>query len=166
MEILIKQADILAIDVEAIVYPGTTTGDFAGDLGERILKSAGDDVQDTTQATAPIAVGAATVLEPRGLRADHLIYSPLVLESGEKVTVENVRRCTRAALVATVAKNLLSVAVPVIHPSSEEMTLLETARAMLDELRGFRSETEVDVYLIDPDEAVIDSLHRALEVVR
>lgn len=166
MEILIKHADIVGVEAEAIVYPGATTGDFFDDLGERILSSAGEDLQDTTQATAPIAVGAATVLQAKGLRADHLIYSPLLLEPSEKVTVENVRRCTRAALVAAVAKNLLSVAIPVIHPSSEEMTLLETARAMLDELHGFKTETEISVLLIDPDEEVIESLHRAIEAVR
>ena len=166
MDIHIQQADIFEIEAEALVYPGATTGQFINGFGERILTAAGEAVAETTRATAPIAIGAATVVPLSGLNAESLIYSPLILEPGEKVIVENVRRCTRAALVAAAAKSLLSVAIPVIHPSSEEMTLLETARAMLDELRGFRTDIDIDVYLVDPDEAVIESLHRAQEVVR
>ena len=116
--------------------------------------------------TAPIAVGAATVVEVEGLKVEHVIYSPLVAEPTEKIIVENVRRCTRAALVATCYKELESIALPVIHPNSDDMSITETARAMIDELRGFRADHEFTVYLVDRNNEVVEALHRALETVR
>lgn len=166
MEFEIQQADIFDLEVDALVYPGVTTGEMGDSMGERLSKLVGEDVEKQTRDTAPIAVGAATVIEVKGLQASHIIYSPLVSENGEKVIVENVRRCTRAALVAATVKKLHSVAIPVIRPSAEEMSIGESARAMLDELRGFRPEQALRVLLVDGRAKVVDALHRILDAVR
>ncbi len=166
MEIEIQKADIFDIEAEAMVYPGTTDGELNDKTGKRLKKLVGKHLAHEIGEIVPIAVGAATVLEVTGLNVEHLIYSPLVAEVVEKIIVENVRRCTRAALVATCVREFESIALPVIRPNSEDMSITETTRAMIDELRAFRSDHEFTVHLVDPRENVVDILRRSLEVVR
>ncbi|MDY0005135.1 MAG: hypothetical protein RBU30_27800, partial [Polyangia bacterium] len=99
-------------------------------------------------------------------KAAQVIYAPLISELGEKVIVENVRRCTRASLVAACVRKLPSIALPVIRPNSEDMSITETARAMLDELRGFKPEHALRVVLADRKAPVVEALMRTLDSVR
>lgn len=166
MEIVVQRADAMSIQADGLAYAGATTGTMDGAVGERILGLVGEDLLQETLDTAPIAVGAATVNEVSGLKADSLIYAPVVLQTGDRITVENIRRCTRATLVAVCARNQDSVVLPAILPSSDEMSMAEAARAIIDELRGFRSDHEFTVYLVHEDAEVIGALNRVIENVR
>lgn len=166
MELEIQKADIYDLEVDAVMYPGVTNGEMKDKAGKRLCKLAGDALEATARDTAPIAVGAATVIPVTGLKTANVIYSPLISEEGEKVIVENVRRCTRAALVAACVKDLETLALPVIRPNSEDMSILETARAMIDELRGFKTERALTVYLVDRSADIVEALHRTHDLVR
>jgi O-acetyl-ADP-ribose deacetylase (regulator of RNase III) len=166
MEIEIHQADIFEVEAEAMVYPGTANGALGDERGHRLLKLVGTELALETQDASPIAVGAAMVVEVNGLKVDYVIYSPLVLEPGEKIIVENVRRCTRAALVAMVAKELESLVLPAILPNSDDMSVAETSRAIVDEIRGFRADHDFAVTVVDTDPLVVESLNRAIDTVR
>ncbi|MBW2257187.1 MAG: macro domain-containing protein [Deltaproteobacteria bacterium] len=148
------------------MYAGTSTGTMNDAIGERMLEDVEEDLVAETQDTAPIAVGAATVIEVGGLRVDVVIYSPVKVDPSDRITVENVRRCTRATLVAACARELDSLVLPAIYPSTEDMSMAEAARAMIDELRGFRTDHEFTVYLVHDDMKVIDALTRIIETVR
>jgi len=77
-----------------------------------------------------------------------------------------VRRCTRAALVAMVAKELESLVLPAILPNSDDMSVAETSRAIIDEIRGFRADHDFAVTVVDTDPLVVESLNRAIDTVR
>ncbi len=156
----------MLIEADGLAYAGTTAGTMDDDVGKRILRRVGGDLLQETMDTAPIAVGAATVNGVSGLKADSVIYAPVVLQSGDRITVENIRRCTRAILVAVCAKNQDSVVMPTILPAADDMSMGEAARAIIDELRGFRSEHEFTVHLVHQDPEVIGALNRVLENVR
>jgi len=166
MEIVVQEADAFSIEADGLAYAGTTAGTMDDEVGERILDHVGDDLLQETLDTAPIAVGAATVNEVSGLNTECVIYAPVMLQPGDRITVENIRRCTRATLVAVCAKNQDALVLPVILPSSDDMSTAEAARAMIDELRGFRSDHDFTVYLVHDDPEVIDALNRVLENVR
>jgi O-acetyl-ADP-ribose deacetylase (regulator of RNase III) len=166
MEIVVQLADALSIDADALAYAGTTEGTMDDAVGERLLELVGEELLEETLSTAPIAVGAATVNEVSGLKAECVIYSPVRVESGDRITVENARRCTRAALVAFCAKDLETLVLSAITPSTDDMSLAEAARAMIDELRGFRSDHEFTVYLVHEDPEVINALNRVFDSVR
>ena len=61
---------------------------------------------------APIAVGAAVVTNAGQLPARRVIHAPTMEQPGTKVGVENVRRATRAALLAAAHHNLELIAIP------------------------------------------------------
>jgi O-acetyl-ADP-ribose deacetylase (regulator of RNase III) len=166
MEIVVQNADPFAIEAEAMAYAGTTAGTMDDALGERLLSEAGDELLEAALDTAPIAVGAATVIEVSGLEVDYIIYSPVVAEQGDRITVENVRRCTRAALVAACARHLESLILPAISPATDDMSQSEAARAMIDELRGYRADHHLTVYLVHENARIIDSLNRVFDAVR
>lgn len=166
MEIVVQEADAFTIEADGLAYAGTTAGTMGDAMGDQILELVGPDLLQETLDTAPIAVGAATVNVVSGLNADAVIYAPVMLAPGDRITVENIRRCTRATLVAVCAKHLDTVILPAILPSSDDMSIAEAARAMIDELRGFRSDHDFVVYLVHEDPEVIDALNRVLDSVR
>ncbi|MFH2005112.1 MAG: macro domain-containing protein [bacterium] len=166
MEIVVQLADAFEIEAEGLMYAGTSFGTMNDAIGERLLEDAGEDLVVETQDTAPIAVGAATVKEVSGLRVNVVIYAPVRVDAADRITVENVRRCTRATLVAACARELDSLILPAICPSTDDMSVSEAARAMIDELRGFRTDHDFTVYLVHDDMRVIDALTRIIETVR
>ncbi len=166
MEIVVQEADAFGIEADALAYAGTTVGTMDDTAGGRLVKQVGDELLEETLNTAPIAVGAATVNEVSGLKVEYVIYAPVTLEPGDRMTVENVRRCTRATLVAACAKRVDTLVLPAIFPSTDDMSLAEAARAMIDELRGFRSDHDFTVYLAHEDTEVIEALNRVFDNVR
>jgi len=166
MEIVVQEADAFSIKADGLAYAGTTAGTMDDPVGERILALVGEDLLQETLDTAPIAVGAATVNEVSGLSTKCIIYAPLMLVPGDRITVENIRRCTRATLVAVCARRHDTVVLPAILPSTDDMSISEAARAMIDELRGFRSDHDFTVYLVHDDPEVVDTLNRVLDNTR
>lgn len=166
MEIVVQEADAYAMEADALAYAGTTAGTMDDAPGERLVELVGSELLEETLSTAPIAVGAATINEVSGLGVTYLIYAPVTLEPGERITVENVRRCTRATLVAACTRAVDTLILPAISPSTDDMSLGEAARAMIDELRGFRTDHDLTVYLVHEDPDVIDALDRIFETVR
>lgn len=166
MEIVVQEADAFSIEADGLAYAGTTAGTMDDPVGERIIRLVGEELLEATLDTAPIAVGAATVNEVSGLHANSVIYAPVMLASGDRITVENIRRCTRAALVAVCARHHDTLVLPAILPSSDDMSISEAARAMIDELRGFRSDHDFTVHLVHEDPEVVEALNRVLENVR
>ncbi len=163
MEITVEQVSPFSVEADGLAYAGTSTGTMSDGMGEKILARTGGDLLEETLATAPIAVGAATVVEVSGLKAASVIYAPMRLEPGDRLTVENVRRCTRAVLVAANFKRMASVVIQAITPESDEMSQAEVARAMLDELQGFRPTGDLAVFLVHEEAQVIDGLNRLSE---
>ena len=166
MEVFIHKGDIFELEADALVYPGNSAGSLEDEFGQAILEMAGEELAEDSTERAPIAVGAATVCEAEGLKAEYVIYSPVMVEAGDKIIVENVRRCTRASLVATCAKGFDTLVLPIIQPNSDEVSVAETSRAMVDELRAFRTDHDFTVYLVGPTQAVINTVHRCIDNVR
>lgn len=166
MEIVVQEADVFLIEADGLAYAGTTAGTMDDSLGERILEQVGDWLLLEILDTAPIAVGAATVNEVSGLKTECVIYAPVMLQTGDRITVENIRRCTRATLVAVCDGNQDSLVLPAILPSTDDMSMAEAARATIDELRGFRTTHDFTVYLVHEDPEIISAFNRVLENVR
>jgi O-acetyl-ADP-ribose deacetylase (regulator of RNase III) len=166
MQIKVHKGDIFNLDVAGVAYPGTAGGLFHDDFGRRLLQIVGEDLTRELLDRTPIALGATTAMEVNGLRAQWLIYTPLVAEPGDRITVENVRKFTRASVVAAVHHEIPSLALPVIHPNTDTMSLTETTRAMMDELRGYKCDRDLHVFLVDATQGALDSLHRSMDVPR
>src|SRR5579885_542407 len=100
MQIHLAKSDITQMAVDAVVNPANSLGIMGGGVAVALSRKGGPTIQREAMSLAPIAVGAAVVTGGGQLWAKHVIHAPTMEQPGMKVGVENVRRATRAALLA------------------------------------------------------------------
>jgi O-acetyl-ADP-ribose deacetylase (regulator of RNase III) len=163
MVIHVAEGDLTQLAVDAIVNPANSLGVMTGGVAAAIREAGGQAIEDEAKASAPIAVGAAVVTTGGELFAKAVIHAPTMEEPGQKIGVENVRRATRAALVAAARSNHAVIAFPAIGIGVGGVPEDEAARAMVDELRAHRQPLPSTVYLMATD---IDTLHAFEDALR
>jgi O-acetyl-ADP-ribose deacetylase (regulator of RNase III) len=129
-----------------------------------LSRKGGPTIQREAMSLAPIAVGAAVVTNAGSLWAKHVIHAPTMEEPGVKVEVENVRRATRAALIAAARHGFETIAIPGLGTGLGGVDPADAARAMVDELRAHRQPKPTTVYLVDLNEHLLKCLEEALRV--
>lgn len=162
MQVHVAKADLTLIPVDAIVNPANSLGIMGGGVAAAIKRRGGDKIQQEAMACAPIAVGAAVVTTAGKLYAKAVIHAPTMEEPGLKVGVENVRRATRAALIAAAVNGFDMIAMPGLGTGIGGVDRGEAARAMVDELRAHRQAKPQTIYLVDTDEIMLAAFEEAL----
>src|SRR6185436_13474817 len=162
MQVHVAKGDLTLLPVDAIVSPANSLGIMGSGVAGAIRRRGGDTIQHEAMACAPIAVGAAVVTSAGRLYAKHVIHAPTMEEPGTKIGVENVRRATRAALIAAAVNNLEVIAFPAIGTGEGGVDKDEAARAMVDELRAHRQQKPMVIYLLEQDDQMIHAFEEAL----
>jgi O-acetyl-ADP-ribose deacetylase (regulator of RNase III) len=162
MQVHVAKADLTLLPVDAIVSPANSLGIMGSGVAGSIRRRGGDTIQHEAMACAPIAVGAAVVTSAGRLYAKHVIHAPTMEEPGTKIGVENVRRATRAALIAAAASGLDTIAFPGLGTGEGGVDREEAARAMVDELRAHRQPRPNVIWLIDVDDVMLHAFEEAL----
>lgn len=154
-QIKVVKQDILSFEGSGILLPTISTGEmrlgFAAHLKE-ILGSAGRAIEQQAMAHAPIAVGAAYVTplkEHKAIHFHYLIHVPVVEDGALKVGVENIRRAARAGLLGAAKFQMEQIAIPGFGYGEGEVPHDEVARAIIDEVKGFKSPVPALVLLMD-----------------
>jgi O-acetyl-ADP-ribose deacetylase (regulator of RNase III) len=164
MQIHLAKADITEMAVDAVVNPANSLGIMGGGVAAALSRRGGPSIQREAMSLAPIAVGAAVVTNAGQLWAKHVIHAPTMEEPGTKVGVENVRRATRAALLAAAHHGLDVIALPGMGTGLGGVDPADAARAMVDELRAHRQPKPTTVYLVDLNDELLLYLEEALRV--
>ncbi|HEX2569844.1 MAG TPA: macro domain-containing protein [Polyangia bacterium] len=162
MQIHVAECDLTDLPVDAVVNPTNSLGLMTQGVAASLLKKGGQIIEDEAKASAPIAVGAAVVTTGGTLYARHVIHVPTIEEPGAKPSIESIRRATRAALVASVARGLNTIGLPPIVDSANAVPFEETARAMVDELRAHRQTIPSTVYLVTLQKEMLFAFEDAL----
>lgn len=162
MQIHVAKSDLADLPVDAVVNPGNSLGTMATGVGAALLERGGPRIEEEARASAPVAVGAALVTGAGSLPARHVIHAPIVESPGLKVGVENVRRATRAALLAAARHNLETIALPAVGGIGVILGLDEAARAIVDELRAHRYPHPTTVYLVGSTDEHVTAFAEAL----
>jgi len=162
MQVHVAKADLTTMPVDAIVNPANSLGIMGGGAAGAIKRRGGDKIQQEAMASAPIAVGAAVVTTAGKLHARAVIHAPTMEEPGLKIGVENVRRATRAALIAAAHHGFETIALPGIGTGVGGVDRDEAARAMVDELRAHRMGKPQTIYLVDLDDDMLNAFKEAL----
>jgi O-acetyl-ADP-ribose deacetylase (regulator of RNase III) len=163
MQIHVVRGDLTDMPVDAVVNPANSHGLMAGGVALALRTRGGQQIEDEARASAPIAVGAAVVTTGGDLFAKHVIHAPTMEEPGQRIGVENVRRATRAGLIAAAHHQLASVAIPAMGTGVGGVPLDEAARAMVDELRAHKQPYPATVYLVAATEAMVMAFEAALK---
>lgn len=106
------------------------------------------------------------VTEAGSLPAKRVIHAPIMEEPGTKIGAENVRRATRAALIAAHASELSSVAVPPLGADTDSISIEEASRAIVEEVRAHRRGHPETVHLVSTSAEVVAILEEALRTAQ
>jgi O-acetyl-ADP-ribose deacetylase (regulator of RNase III) len=137
---------------------------MGGGVAAALSRRGGPSIQREAMSLAPIAVGAAVVTNAGQLWAKHVIHAPTMEEPGTKVGVENVRRATRAALLAAAHHGFEVIALPGMGTGLGGVDPGDAARAIVDELRAHRQPKPSTVYLVDLRDEILSHLEEALRL--
>lgn len=164
MQVHIAKTDITQMSVDAVVSPANSMGIMGGGVAGALSRRGGPGIQREAMSLAPIAIGAAVVTGAGHLWTRHVIHAPTMDEPGAKVGVENVRRATRAALLAAAHHGFEVIALPGMGTGLGGVDPADAARAIVDELRTHRQTKPSTVYLVDLRDEILDSLEEALRL--
>lgn len=164
MQVHLAKTDITEMAVDAVVNPANSLGIMGGGVAAALSRKGGPLIQREAMSLAPIAVGAAVVTNAGTLWAKHVIHAPTMEEPGTRVGVENVRRATRAALLAAAHHGFEVIAIPGMGTGLGGVDPADAARAMVDELRAHRQPKPGTVYLVDLRDEILAALEEALQL--
>jgi O-acetyl-ADP-ribose deacetylase len=164
MQVHLAKTDITSLAVDAVVNPANSLGIMGGGVAAALSRRGGPTIQREAMSLAPIAVGAAVVTNAGQLFARHVIHAPTMEQPGSKVGVENVRRATRAALLAAAHHGFELIAIPGMGTGLGGVDPSDAARAIVDELRAHRQAKPSTVYLVDLDDEILFCLEEALRL--
>ncbi|MFH7882684.1 MAG: macro domain-containing protein, partial [Candidatus Aenigmatarchaeota archaeon] len=108
--LIIKKGDITEEECDAIVNPANSLGIMGGGVALAIKKKGGEEIEREARAKAPIKVGEAIATKSGKLKCKYIIHSPTMEKPAQKITLENVKLATRAALELARKMNLKSIA--------------------------------------------------------
>lgn len=163
MEIEISQGDPVTYVGDGLVLPTNSYGQMSEGLAGRVRRAGGKDLEKEALRSAPIAVGAAVATSGGKLGVDKVIHVPVVEQAGLRIGIENVRRATRAGLLAANHFRLDRICIPGFGYGENGIPYDETARAIIDELSAFKGNCPSHVTLMDTDEEMIRAFHHQAE---
>lgn len=164
MQIHLAKGDITEMAVDAVVNPANSLGIMGSGVAAALSRKGGPSIQREAMSLAPIAVGAAVVTNAGQLWCKRVIHAPTMEEPGTKVGVENVRRATRAALLAAAHHGFEMIALPGMGTGLGGVDPADAARAIVDELRAHRQPRPSTVYLVDIRDEILTCLEEALRL--
>jgi O-acetyl-ADP-ribose deacetylase (regulator of RNase III) len=162
MQVHVAQADITSLPVDAIVNPANSRGIMGGGISANIRLVGGDEIQTEAMARAPLAIGAALVTGGGSLPAKNVIHAPTMVEPGETIGVENVRRAARAALIAAQASKFQVIGIPGIGTDIGGVAAEDAARAIVEEIRAHKKPFPETIYLVDERMEMVQAFEEAL----
>ena len=119
-------------------------------------------MEELAAKSAPIAVGAALVTPGGKLGVTHVIHSPIIEQAGLRIGVENIRRATRAGLLAATHFQFDKVAIPGMGYGEGGVPHDEAARAIIDEIRAYKVTPPVEVVLMDTEPEMVKAFKTQL----
>jgi O-acetyl-ADP-ribose deacetylase (regulator of RNase III) len=153
----VRCEDPLSFEGDAIILPTLSDGRMCFGVAKRVKQRGGASIERQAIERAPIAVGAAVLSDGGKLGVTHVIHAPLLEQLGMRIGVENIRRSTRAGLLAATHFKLERVVIPGIHYEGLVVPDDEAARAIIDEVRAYRGTPPSEIHLMDENKRMYNA---------
>ena len=163
MEIVVQQGSLLEVDAEVIVNPANSHGSMGGGVAGVIRRFGGEEIEREATAKAPIPVGKAVFTSAGKLKFKGVIHAPTMEEPAMRTTEEKVRKATRASLELADELCFKSVAMPGMGTGVGRLPKDVASRAMVEEIKNFKSRCLERVVLVDLDEELVQEWKKALK---
>jgi len=137
MEFIVKKGDITKEEVNAIVNPANSFGLMGGGVAYAIKKIGGKEIENEAISKAPILIGKAIITTSGKLPSKFVIHAPTMKYPAEKISVENVKKATYAALECASKHKLISIAFPGMGTGVGGVKKEDAARVMVKTIKEF-----------------------------
>jgi O-acetyl-ADP-ribose deacetylase (regulator of RNase III) len=131
--IVLKQGDLIEMDVDAIVSAANNDLQLGGGLAGAIRRRGGDEIQRECNEIGTIPVGGAAITSGGKLKARHVIHAAS-MELGGRTSARDLRASTAHSLRIASERGLQTIAFPAIGTGIGEFPLAECAEIMLREV--------------------------------
>lgn len=166
MELHVAQADILTLEVDAVVIPCTSMGTLTGPMRDLLGAAPVASIEQELKAKLPLALGAAMLADASAFKANAAVLVPIKKEDEDTVATEHLRRAIKAALVAANVKHYTQLAVPSWVQLGDGTTRAEAARAIVQEMHRHKQSYPEKIYLVAENEDMVAIFEDAIENAR
>jgi O-acetyl-ADP-ribose deacetylase (regulator of RNase III) len=151
-ELEVMQADVTALEVDAIANAANTQLRHGGGVAGAISRAGGPSVQRESQEQAPIALGEAVETTAGDMPARWVIHAA-TMELGGPTSAEIIERATRSTLAKAEELGCRSLALVAFGTGVGGFPIDEAARLMVGVARGHEGRLERIVFAVHGDEA-------------
>ena len=151
-ELEVMQADVTALEVDAIANAANTQLKHGGGVAGAISRAGGPEVQRESDERAPIGLGEAVETTAGDMPARWVIHAA-TMELGGPTSAEIIDRATRSTLAKAEELGCRSLALVAFGTGVGGFPLDEAARLMVGAAREHRGDLERIVFAVDGDEA-------------
>ena len=159
MPIIIQQGDLTQILCDAIVNPANSFGYMGGGVAGAIKRVGGIEIEREAVSKAPIGVGKAIFTTAGNLKCRYVLHAPTMKQPAMKISLENVKLATKAALELGVKLNLNSIAIPGMGTGVGGVPVEDAAKAIVNLVKEFENKFE-KIILIDRNNDMVESFKR------
>jgi O-acetyl-ADP-ribose deacetylase len=151
-ELEVMQADVTALEVDAIANAANTQLRHGGGVAGAISRAGGPSVQRESDRRAPIALGDAVETTAGDMPARWVIHAA-TMELGGPTSAEIIERATRSTLAKAEELGCRSLALVAFGTGVGGFPIDEAARLMVGVARGHEGRLERIVFAVHGDEA-------------
>jgi O-acetyl-ADP-ribose deacetylase len=151
-ELEVMQADVTALEVDAIANAANTQLKHGGGVAGAISRAGGPEVQRESDERAPIALGDAVETTAGDMPARWVIHAA-TMELGGPTSADIIERATRSTLAKAEELGCRSLALVAFGTGVGGFPLDEAARLMVGAARGHQGGLERIVFAVHGDQA-------------
>ena len=137
IEIVVERGDITLKKADAIVNPANSLMIMGGGVALAIKKRGGEIIEKEAIKKTPVPVGKAIHTTAGNLNAKYVIHAPTMERPAQRISVDNVKAATRAALDVANKLNIESIAFPGMGTGVGGDPEDEAAKAMVETIMEF-----------------------------
>jgi O-acetyl-ADP-ribose deacetylase (regulator of RNase III) len=151
-ELEVMQADVTALEVDAIANAANTQLKHGGGVAGAISRAGGPEVQRESDERAPIDLGDAVETTAGDMPARWVIHAA-TMELGGPTSADIIERATRSTLAKAEQLGCRSLALVAFGTGVGGFPLDEAARLMVGAARGHQGGLERIVFAVHGDQA-------------
>src|SRR4051812_37860622 len=152
-ELVVKQADITRLEVDAIANAANSQLLHGGGVAGAIARAGGPDLERESRERAPVPVGQAVETTAGPMPARWVIHAATMEQPGGRTDADVVERATRATLAKAEELRARSLGLVAFGTGVGGFPLDEAARIMVGVAREHSGAIERIVFAVHGDEA-------------
>lgn len=161
MKITIVQADITALEVDAIVNAANSHGWLGGGVAGAIKRRGGKEIEEEAVQKGPTPVGTACSTTAGKLTCKAVIHAPTMTEPASPSSVQNIRAAAMAALMLARDLGFRRIAIPGMGTGVGGVSPRDAAEAIMHVIRSFEENAFDEIVLADINPAMVAAFQRA-----